>query len=243
MPWLPQIDTILDNLAQGEVWAHASAPSELKTTLALNVCYDRIVRGINVFYCSFELSLSDVERRLYALHPVPRPDTINLAHGICAVTTPHEGSAIADLRSEILARGLYPGLVIVDGESQVGPWPPDVDVVQRLKQLGAPVLLLSQIGRRALGGSSDGIYSITSVREGLAHHADVITTTFLGGENRAEHTTLICNLKNRNDQLFTPFKAKVDFSCGRISALGETPVQAPRPVYPTAWERILCDDD
>lgn len=68
MVWLPEIDSIIDNLRPGEVWAHASRSGGLKTTMAINACYDRLLRGQNVRYYSFEQTSSEVKRRLNVLH-------------------------------------------------------------------------------------------------------------------------------------------------------------------------------
>ena len=47
--------------------------------------------------------------------------------------------------------------------------------------------------------------------------ADYITTTYLDEEHRKNCTTYITNLKNRENNLFEPFYAAVDFSCRRMT--------------------------
>lgn len=49
--------------------------------------------------------------------------------------------------------------------------------------------------------------------------ADVITTTYLDDTHRSAGTTLICNLKNRDNQQFAPFTASVEFGCRRIKSM------------------------
>jgi replicative DNA helicase len=46
--------------------------------------------------------------------------------------------------------------------------------------------------------------------------ADIITTTYLNEEHRRLGTTLLCNLKNRDNPIFEPFQAEVNFSSRRI---------------------------
>jgi hypothetical protein len=49
--------------------------------------------------------------------------------------------------------------------------------------------------------------------------ADVVSSTFLGEEGstyRENETTMVCNMKNRDNQFFPPFLAKVDFRCRKL---------------------------
>ena len=52
--------------------------------------------------------------------------------------------------------------------------------------------------------------------------ADTITTTFLDDDHRRNGTTLFCNLKNRDNPIFEPFMARVEFGCRRIYNLNVT---------------------
>lgn len=123
-------------------------------------------------------------------------------------------------------------LVVIDAEQGLSPWPQGVDPALSLKQLGVPVLLLSQISPNTRH----------SVRQGLVQHTDVITTTSCP-DDRHEATTLISNVKNKNNQLFTCFRASVNLGASRISDRGEVRQETPpRPVYPTAWERLVLED-
>jgi hypothetical protein len=47
--------------------------------------------------------------------------------------------------------------------------------------------------------------------------ADIITTTYLNDDHRRNGTTVFCNLKNRDNPLFEPFVASVNFTSRRIS--------------------------
>ena len=49
--------------------------------------------------------------------------------------------------------------------------------------------------------------------------ADVITTTYLNDDLRKLGQTILCNLKNRDNPKFDPFRAKVDFATRRIHNL------------------------
>jgi replicative DNA helicase len=83
-----------------------------------------------------------------------------------------------------------------------------------------PVLLLFQINRNGKdeADKNGGIYkpsALTYANE-CEKSADVITTTYLNDEHRANGTTLLCNLKNRDNPKFEPFLAKVDFEPRRL---------------------------
>lgn len=47
--------------------------------------------------------------------------------------------------------------------------------------------------------------------------ADIVTATYLNTEHRKNGTTVFSNLKNRDNPLFDPFIASVDFSCRRMT--------------------------
>jgi intein/homing endonuclease len=47
--------------------------------------------------------------------------------------------------------------------------------------------------------------------------ADIITTTYLNDDHRRNGTTVFCNLKNRDNPIFEPFVASVNFTSRRIS--------------------------
>jgi len=86
---------------------------------------------------------------------------------------------------------------------------------------GIPVLMLFQTNRQGFDEAvkNAGRYKLS----GLAYSneaersADVVTTTFLDDDHRLNGTTLVDCLKNRDNPLFKPFLASVDFSCRRIT--------------------------
>jgi len=88
---------------------------------------------------------------------------------------------------------------------------------------GLPLLLLFQINRNGKdeADKNEGRYrmSCLSYANEAERSADVITTTYLNTELRRQKVTLLCNLKNRDNPLFEPFHAGVDFTCRRIKNL------------------------
>ena len=85
---------------------------------------------------------------------------------------------------------------------------------------GMPTLLLFQINRQGKleADKSDGVYKMNalSYANEAERSADVVTTTYLNPELRQAKQTKFCNLKNRDNPLFDPFLAQVDFTCRRI---------------------------
>jgi hypothetical protein len=82
------------------------------------------------------------------------------------------------------------------------------------------VLMLFQINRqgREEAAKNKGKYKATAIAYAneVEKSADYITTSFLDDDHRRDGTTYITNLKNRENGLFEPFIASVDFSCRRI---------------------------
>lgn len=64
-----EIDKICHGCKRGEMWVHAAFTGELKTTFALNWCYNLITRyRTNVFYVSMEMPYEQVRKNIYAIH-------------------------------------------------------------------------------------------------------------------------------------------------------------------------------
>ena len=85
---------------------------------------------------------------------------------------------------------------------------------------GVPVLMLFQINRQGKdeADKAEGRYkmkALTYANE-TEKSADIITTTYLNDDHRKNGTTIFCNLKNRDNPLFEPFIASVNFSARRI---------------------------
>jgi replicative DNA helicase len=83
-----------------------------------------------------------------------------------------------------------------------------------------PILLLWQINRDGKDAADkDGgkykLRALTYANE-AEKSADVITTTYLNDDHRSAKTTLICNLKNRDNPLFEPFTAGTNLGCRQI---------------------------
>lgn len=91
---------------------------------------------------------------------------------------------------------------------------------------GIPVLLLFQINRQGKieAEKNDGVYKLNALAYSneAERSGDVVTTTYLDDRLRGAGETKFCNLKNRDNPLFSPFNAHVDFTCRRISTLNMT---------------------
>lgn len=97
---------------------------------------------------------------------------------------------------------------------------------------GVPTLMLFQTNRDGLSDAdkNDGIYKMRALSwaSEAERSADVVTTTYLddqlpgGGTYRKNNQTKIGNLKNRDNPLFDPFMATVQFKTRRIMNLDIT---------------------
>jgi replicative DNA helicase len=66
---LEKIDVVCHGLKKGELHLHAAYAGELKSTFAMNWCYNLVTRyRTNVFYASFEMKYSHIRRLLYTIH-------------------------------------------------------------------------------------------------------------------------------------------------------------------------------
>jgi len=87
---------------------------------------------------------------------------------------------------------------------------------------GIPVLMLFQINRQGkeAADKNDGIYKASALTyaNSCEKTADVITTTYLNDALRASGLTKITNLKNRDNPLFPPFEAHINFVTRRITS-------------------------
>ena len=83
-----------------------------------------------------------------------------------------------------------------------------------------PVLMLFQINRQGKEEAikNQGRYKASALAYAneVEKSADTITTTFLDDDHRRNGTSLFCNLKNRDNPIFDPFMARVEFMCRRI---------------------------
>jgi replicative DNA helicase len=91
---------------------------------------------------------------------------------------------------------------------------------------GVPVFMLFQLNRKGkeAADKNGGVYRMDalSYSNEAERSADYITTTYLNDQHREAGTTLFCNLKNRDNPLFKPFLASMDFSCRRIQNFDPT---------------------
>lgn len=64
-----EIDKVCHGCKRGEMWVHAAFVGELKTTFALNWCYNLITRyRTNVLYVSLEMPYEQLRRIIYVIH-------------------------------------------------------------------------------------------------------------------------------------------------------------------------------
>ncbi|MFA5054536.1 MAG: DnaB-like helicase C-terminal domain-containing protein [Parcubacteria group bacterium] len=158
------------------------------------------------------------------------------------VVAPDHDVTIADIRlhAEMLHKKDELGLIVIDHGQLVTPMRRHKDyvielnsVVRDAKKLALhfnhgqkiPVLMLFQINRQGKDEAvkNGGRYKASAVAYAneIEKSADVITTTFLDDEHRLNGTTLICNLKNRDNPLFKPFTARVFFEPRRIKSMDQ----------------------
>jgi hypothetical protein len=66
---IEEIDRSCRGAKRGELWVHGAFPGELKTTFAINWCYNLITHyKTNVLYLSLEMPYEQVRRNIYTVH-------------------------------------------------------------------------------------------------------------------------------------------------------------------------------
>lgn len=152
---------------------------------------------------------------------------------------PDREITIADIKTtaEIAHKKKEVGMIVIDHGGLVEPQKKFIkeytialnSVLRDAKKLalqfnhgeGIPVLCLFQLNRqgRTEADKAEGRYKMNAISYAneAERSADVITTTYLNDAHRQAGTTLFCNLKNRDNPLFEPFEARVNFTCRRIS--------------------------
>lgn len=268
---LNNIDIVCRGVKRGELWVHAAYTGELKTTLALNQCYNLVTRyRRNVLYVSLEMPYKQIRNILYVMHSrnkkwadqgykpldyrAVRDGELtedekkfyrivlddfqnNPDHCRFEVWAPDTDVTVADIRlkAEALHKNMDIALTVIDHGGLVAPTKGNKDYTIELNSVlrsakkfalhfnrneGMAVVLLFQINRQGKDDAdkNGGVYKMKalSYSNECERSADYITTTYLNDEHRANGTTFICNLKNRDNPLFEPFIASVDLSCRRI---------------------------
>jgi intein/homing endonuclease len=186
--------------------------------------------------------LTPEEKDFYFNQVIPDFES-NPTYTTFEVVTPDREWTMADVKQalEQLHRDFEVGLVILDHgqwiEAKKGKKNKDYvielnSVITDAKRLalnfdgnnGVPVLMLFQINRngKTEADKNDGVYKMNALTyaNNAEKTADVITTTYLNDELRSQNATKFTNLKNRDNPLFAPFIANVDFPCRRISSEG-----------------------
>ena len=161
--------------------------------------------------------------------------------GYCDFDTaaPDHDVTIDDIRleAEILHQRKEVGLIVVDhgGLAEARKAKKNKDYLIELNSVlrdakkmalqfnhgeGIPVLLLFQLNREGkdYADKNNGEYKLRALSHSneCERSADVVTTTYLNKDYREHNATKFCCLKNRDNPLFDPFEAAVDFTTRRI---------------------------
>lgn len=64
-------------------------------------------------------------------------------------------------------------------------------------------------------GGKFGLHALSWANE-AERSADVVTTSYLNDELRAQGETIVCNIKNRENPLFDPVRLSIDWGSRRI---------------------------
>lgn len=167
----------------------------------------------------------------------------NPEHCRFEVWCPDRDVSIDDVRveAELLHKEMEVGFTVLDHGGLMKPRKTHKDYTIELNSVlrdtkkfalhfnggeGMPTLMLFQINRQGKdeADKAGGKYKMKalSYANESERSADYVTTTYLNEEFRANNTTIICNLKNRDNPLFEPFRASVDFASRRIFNYDET---------------------
>ena len=273
---IEKIDVACHGIKPGELWIHAAATGELKTSFAMTWAYNLVTRyRANVLYVSLEMKYEHLRRLACSMHtsngvfraqgytPLEyqkirdgelspeeeifyqkalRDFETNPEYCKFNVWAPDRKVTIGDVRvyAELLHKTQDIGLVIIDHCALVKPTEKHRDytialnsIVEESKQLalhfnggeGIPVLALFQINRQGkdsvdkqIGKDDEGVYrtSHLSYANEAERSADYVTTTYLNPDLRKQGVTIMANMKNRDNEPFGKFKARVDFKCRRL---------------------------
>jgi predicted ATP-dependent serine protease len=205
---IPEIDETIGGVREGDLWVHAAAPGELKSTLARTVAHNIASDGNQVLYVSLEETSEDLLRRFSALGPVPP----NLH-----VFTPMGDTGIADV---VLASSRIENIALVILDSAqlfASPVRDQVYFVERAHVITAvreladrvPTMLLWSINRsgRAAAEGRGGVYAEgdKALPNNLMEAANTVTTTFVTQEDRNQHAVTFASLRNAQGNV--PYRA------------------------------------
>jgi replicative DNA helicase len=272
---IDHIDKTCHGIKKGELWVHAAATGELKSSFAINWCYNLATRyRTHSLYVSLEMRYEHLRRLLAVMHTsngkfvaqgrqpldyrkvrdgeLTKEEEAfykealhdlenNPEYHKIRVYSPDRKVGIDDIRvyAESVHRSMDVGLLVVDHSGLVKAARAHKDytvehntVIVDAKLLalhfnggtGLPVLLLHQINRQGKdaadkqeGTEKEGVYRFSnlSYANEAERSADYVTTSYLCDSLRAAGETIFCNLKNRDNDLFSKVKVKVDFANAR----------------------------
>jgi replicative DNA helicase len=270
---LNHIDNCCHGIKKGELWVHAAFAGELKTTFALNWCYNLVTRyRSNVLYFSLEMTYEQMRRQIITIHSANgkfkaqgykpldyrkirdgelTPDeevfyqrviddwSTNPEYCSFEMRCPDRDMTIDDIRleAELVHKQTEIGLMVLDHGQLLEPrktrrskdYTIELNsIVKDTKKLALhfnhgekiAVLMLFQINRqgREEAVKNKGKYNASAIAYAneVEKSADYITTSFIDEEHRRNGTTYITNLKNRENAIFEPFYAAVDFPSRRM---------------------------
>lgn len=161
----------------------------------------------------------------------------NPEHCRFEVWAPDRDVSIDDIRieAELLHKDMEVGFVVLDHGGLMKPRKVHRDYTIELNSVirdskkfalhfnggeGIPTLMLFQLNREGKkeADKNAGRYKMNSLSYAneAERSADYVTTSYLNDQHRENRTTIICNLKNRDNPLFEPFTASVDFTSRRL---------------------------
>lgn len=164
----------------------------------------------------------------------------NPNYGILEVFHPDRQWNIRDVQAqlEIMEREFEVSMVVIDHGLLLAPNDRNksytvemgsiVDDAKRMaltfnRNRGVPVVLLWQMSRTGLleAAKHDGVYELTGLNwaSNCEKTADVVTATYLGEGYREQQRTKFSHLKNRDNALFSPTEATIDFKCRKLMGL------------------------
>lgn len=163
-------------------------------------------------------------------------------YGQFEVWSPDHDVTIGDIKAtaEAYSKQVQLGFVVIDHGGIVTPADKHKDfniglnsVIRDAKKmalhfnqgLGMAVLLLFQINRQGKDDAdkNDGRYKLRALSHAneAERSADVVTTSYLNDQLRADGRARYCNLKNRDNPLFEPMLIGIDFATRRLTQVVE----------------------
>lgn len=184
----------------------------------------------------------------------------NPRYGQFEVWCPDHDVNVNDIKveAELHGKQLDLGFIVIDHGGIVQPVEKHKDFVTALNTVirdakklalhfnqgaGIAVLLLFQINRQGKDDAdkNEGRYKLRALSHAneAERSADVVTTSYLNEELRAQGRARFCNLKNRDNPLFDPLLIGIDFSTRRLTRVVDGEEMTSGPGKDDITEAIL----